>query len=129
MIDIINLAIDSRPTVLVSPSDEGCMLTFATNTGGNAERALSVFLSDSQVEELRRALQQKRGGCGMSEGLNKALYQAALILQKEVRACPIDVGLPEPEYIHQMRGQCLSSRAKCVRCWYDSLVEWGDENE
>lgn len=59
MIDIINLAIDSRPTVLVSPSDEGCMLTFATNTGGNAERALSVFLSDSQVEELRRALQQE----------------------------------------------------------------------
>ena len=59
MIDILNLAIDSRPTVLVSHTDDGCMLTFATQTGGNAERALSVFLSDSQVEELRRALQQE----------------------------------------------------------------------
>lgn len=60
MIDIMNLAIDSRPTVLVSPAeDSGYMITFATQTGGAAERALSVFLSDAQAEELRQQLQQK----------------------------------------------------------------------
>jgi len=59
MIDIMNLAIDSRPTVLVSHTDYGCMLTFATQTGGNSERALSVFLSRAQVEELRGQLQQE----------------------------------------------------------------------
>jgi len=59
MIDIMNMATDSRPTVLASHADDGCMITFATGTGGNSERALSVFLSDAQVEELRALLQQE----------------------------------------------------------------------
>lgn len=56
MIDIMNLATDSRPTVLVSPSDDGYMITFATGTGGNSERALSVFLSDRQFKDLQIAI-------------------------------------------------------------------------